>query len=211
MLRRLIFSLLLFMTFQAWSSPTPKPVVLQLKWYHQFQFAGYYAALEKGYYKQAGLDVTIREGDPNRDPIDDVVKGKADFGIGASELLLARAAGKPVVALAVILQHSPLIVLARQTKDIQSIHDLMGKQIRVVPHEYELNALFYAMGSSPQDFKLGPRTPHDIDDLIAGKTDAISSYSTDEPFFLEQRHIPMLQVTPRSFGIDFYGDTLFTR
>lgn len=188
-----------------------QPLTLQLKWYHQFQFAGYYAALEQGYYRDAGFDVTIREGDPTRDPILDVVEGKADFGIGASELVLARAEGKPVVALAVILQHSPLIVLARQGAQMHSFHDLIGKSIRVVPHEYELHAMFHAMGYTADEFYLPPRTPDDISDLIEGRIDAISSYSTDESFFLEQHKIPMLQVTPRSVGIDFYGDTLFTR
>ena len=59
-------------------------VTLQLKWLHQFQFAGYYAALEKGFYRDAGLEVEIREGGPNVDAIDDVVNGGADFGVGTS-------------------------------------------------------------------------------------------------------------------------------
>lgn len=186
------------------------PVSLQLKWYHQFQFAGYYAALEKGYYREAGLDVTLREGDPQRDPIHDVVSGKADFGIGASELVIARAEGKPVVALAVILQHSPLIVLAKQGATMHSFHDLIGKSIRVVPHEYELNAMFHAMGHDSSDFNLTARTVNDIEDLATESITAISAYSTDEPYFLEKRNIPMLQFTPRAVGVDFYGDTLFT-
>jgi diguanylate cyclase (GGDEF)-like protein/PAS domain S-box-containing protein len=213
MLQRSLLVALVFLCFSVTADATNalQPLTLQLKWYHQFQFAGYYAALEKGYYQEAGLDVTIREGDPKRNPILDVVEGVADFGIGASELVLARAEGKPVVALAVILQHSPLIVLARQGPQMHSFHDLLGKNIRVVPHEYELHAMFHAMGFAANDFDLTPRTPHDVDDLIDGRTEAISSYSSDESYFLEQRNIPMLQVTPRSVGIDFYGDTLFTR
>lgn len=213
MLHRSLLATLVLLGVSATVSATPalQPLTLQLKWYHQFQFAGYYAALEQGYYRDAGLDVIIREGDPQRDPIHDVVEGQADFGVGASELVLARAEGKPVVALAVILQHSPLIVLARQGSQMQSFHDLIDKNIRVVPHEYELHAMFHAMGYAAKDFHLTPRTPNDIDDLLAGRIDAISSYSTDEPFFLEEHNIPMLQVTPRSVGIDFYGDTLFTR
>ena len=51
---------------------------LQLKWKHQFQFAGYYAALEQGFYRNAGLDVTIREGGPDID-----VAGTSDVMSGA--------------------------------------------------------------------------------------------------------------------------------
>ena len=54
----------MFMLFPAWSL---EQVTLQLKWQHQFQFAGYYAALEKGYYDEVGLDVQIKERDISKD------------------------------------------------------------------------------------------------------------------------------------------------
>lgn len=185
-------------------------VTLQLKRTHQFQFAGYYAALEQGYYREAGLDVTILEGRPDLDPVAEVVNGRADFGIGASELVLVRASGKPVVALAVIQQHSPLVLLARSGPRVISLKSLVGKEIRIVPHEDELDALLHSKGYSPKDFHLVPRTPHDIDDLLAGRLVAFSGYTTDEPFLLDQFGAEYVQITPRSAGIDFYGDTLFT-
>jgi len=77
-------------------------VTLQLKWSHQFQFAGYYAALEKGFYRDAGLQVEIREGGPNVDAIEDVVAGRADFGVGTSGALIARARGQNIVVLAAV-------------------------------------------------------------------------------------------------------------
>ena len=52
-------------------------VVLQLKWQHQFQFAGYYAAQEQGYYREAGLEVEIREAAPGSDPVRQVLQGEA--------------------------------------------------------------------------------------------------------------------------------------
>lgn len=207
--RLLLLLGLLCLSPLATAAATATPVTLQLKWYHQFQFAGYYAALEKGYYRDAGLDVTIREGSPGNDPIDAVLSGEADFGIGASELLLAYAEGKPVVAVASIFQHSPLILLAKQNAAIRSFHDLVGKSIEIVPHEHELFAFFQAVGYGPGDFTLRPRQG-ELDDLIAGRVAAVSSYSTDEPYLLERKGIPFIEITPRSAGIDFYGDTLFT-
>ena len=62
-------------------------VSLQLKWKHQFQFAGYYAALEQGYYRDAGLDVTIREDGPDVDAAEAVASGRADFGVCSSSVL----------------------------------------------------------------------------------------------------------------------------
>ncbi|MBI2738849.1 MAG: ABC transporter substrate-binding protein [Rhodospirillales bacterium] len=72
-------------------------VSLQLKWLHQFQFAGYYAALEQGFYRDAGLDVEIREGGPNVDALQSVQGGKADFGVCTTSVLLDDGAPPAVV------------------------------------------------------------------------------------------------------------------
>ncbi|MEP7297938.1 MAG: ABC transporter substrate-binding protein, partial [Burkholderiales bacterium] len=59
----------------------PEKVRLQLKWFHQFQFAGYYAAQSKGFYRDEGLDVEILEGAPEHTPTTMVLESKADFGV----------------------------------------------------------------------------------------------------------------------------------
>jgi ABC-type nitrate/sulfonate/bicarbonate transport system substrate-binding protein len=82
-------------------------VSLQLKWLHQFQFAGYYAALEQGFYRDAGLDVEIREGGPNVDAMRAVQQGEADFGVCTTSVLLAKPDDPGVVVLGIIFQHSP--------------------------------------------------------------------------------------------------------
>ena len=69
------------------------PIRLQLKWQHEFQFAGYYAAKAQGYYDAAGLDVDIREAGPDQEVIPRVLDGRADFGVWNSSLLLDRQAG----------------------------------------------------------------------------------------------------------------------
>ncbi|HET8715515.1 MAG TPA: ABC transporter substrate-binding protein, partial [Holophagaceae bacterium] len=63
----------------------PGKVVIQLKWYDQFQFAGYYAAEQGGLYRAAGLDVTLRPGGRGLDPVREVLSGRAQFGIGDSD------------------------------------------------------------------------------------------------------------------------------
>ena len=65
-------------------------IKLQLKWKHQFQFAGYYAAKIKGFYADEGLDVTIIEGGRQSDPIENVLKGEVDFGISDVDLLMQK-------------------------------------------------------------------------------------------------------------------------
>ena len=99
---------------------------LQLTWLHQFQFAGYYAALEKGFHRDAGFDVTLTEGTPDQRPVKEVVSGRAGFGVARGELLLHRLHGKPVVTLAAIFQHSPVILLAKEESGITTPHDMIG-------------------------------------------------------------------------------------
>src|SRR5580700_10123189 len=96
-----------FMVLLAWHrAAAHEQVSLQLKWKHQFQFAGYYAALEQGFYRDAGLDVTIREGGPDIDATGAVATGKADFGVCSASVLREWAKGRHLVALAVIFQQS---------------------------------------------------------------------------------------------------------
>ena len=64
-------------------------VTIQLKWQHQFQFAGYSAAQDQGYYRDAGLDVTLAEAVPGGDPLQNVASGGAQYGVGNTTLLLA--------------------------------------------------------------------------------------------------------------------------
>ncbi len=181
-------------------------VTLQLKWTHAFQFAGYYAAQEQGYYREAGLDVSIREALPAVDPVHEVVAGNAQYGVGTSSLLLERKAGKPVVALAVIFQHSPYVIIARQT---QNIHDIAGKRLMLEPQANELLAYLKNEGISPDRITQLEHS-YDTQDLINGKVDAISAYTINQPYYLDRANFNYQTYTPRSAGIDFYGDNLFT-
>ena len=115
-------------------------VTLQLKWTHQFQFAGYYMAKAKGYYRDVDLDVKFIEGDFNVSPVEEVVNRRANFGVGSSSLLLTRNKGEPVVVLGVIFQHSPFVLLMRKNTPTQSIHDIIGKRVTIEAHADELLA-----------------------------------------------------------------------
>ena len=183
-------------------------VTLHLKWKHQFQFAGYYAALEKGFYRRVGLDVKIIEANTEKST-EQVLSGKADFGIAMSNLVKLRAKGKPVVALASIFQHSPLILLSLKDSGIENIHDLKGKKISFESHSEQLISYLKSEGLPKEKLDIYPHD-YNIDKIISGEIDAMSAYSTDEPFMLLEKGIEYNTFSPRAGGIDFYGDTLFT-
>lgn len=201
---------LLLLSFGA--SLTAEPfdeVTLQLKWRHQFQFAGYYAAIDQGYYREAGLEVTLREAVADEEPADHVLSGAAEFGVAASDLVLLHDRGEPVVVLAPILQHSPLILLAKSGSGISNIHDLAGKRIMLESHAEELLAYLEFEDVTRDEFEEVQHT-FSPGALINDEVAAMSAYVTDEPFLLKQSGLSFLTFTPRSTGIDFYGDTLFT-
>jgi len=141
--------------------------------------------------------------------IERVVAGEAQYGVGTSSLLLERAAGKPVVVLAVIFQHSPSVLLARRQREGQSVHDLLGQRVMIEPQNDEIWAYLQREGL-PADSVI--RVEHDFtcQKLVAGQIDAMSAYVSDEPETLERLKFPYQIYSPRSAGIDFYADNLFT-
>lgn len=186
-------------------------IVLQLRWFHQFQFAGYYAAIEKGYYRDAGLKVVVKEGGPEKDPITAVSRATAQYGVTNSEILLHYLQGKPLVVLAAIFQHSPLVIVTRRTSGITSAQALVGKRVRMTrgSRDVELHAMLQAEGIG-LDQVLVIDGPVDRDDYFDDTIDALSAYVTNEPYYWQQQHIAFNTIRPAAYGIDFYGDCLFT-
>jgi class 3 adenylate cyclase/ABC-type nitrate/sulfonate/bicarbonate transport system substrate-binding protein len=184
-------------------------VSLQLKWKHQFQFAGYYVALEQGFYRDAGLDVTIREGGPGIDVAETVASGKADFGVCSASVLREWTRGRRLVVLAAIFQHSPAVILVARRADINSVSDLRGRTLMDTPGSDEIAAMLKREGV---DYEALPRVAHEGNprDLLAGQADAMVAYSTNEPFVLEQLGAAYRTFSPAASGIDSYGDNLCT-
>jgi NitT/TauT family transport system substrate-binding protein len=107
-------------------------VTLQLKWVTQAQFAGYYAALEKGYYKQQGLDVTIKVGGPSITP-ETVVAGKrAEFGLDwLPNLYATREKGSKLISIAQVFARSGMTELTWKSSGINTIAKMRGKKVGV--------------------------------------------------------------------------------
>ena len=194
-----------------WFFASAEPIHLQLRRHHQFQFAGYYAALAKGYYKKAGLDVIIDAGSPEKKPVQEVIQGHAQYGEANAELLLERLRGAPLVALAAIYQHSPSILIARKDAGIASPDDLVGKKVMLLDQAMDADfvAMFNNEGVDISRLNVVPSS-YDIHDLAEGKVDAFNSYLSNEPYFLKQQGVEFTVLNPRNYGVDFYSDILFT-
>ncbi len=210
----LIASFILFPFLQFTAAARPgKKVVLQLKRKHQFQFAGYYAAIEKGYYSDEGLDVEVREYQPGTSVVDEVVTGKADFGISNSNILIHYINGAPVVVLASIFQTSPSALIARSENNITSPRDIAGKTIEINTKSsgsVEILAMLGLEGIKPSQYQV-IEASQSLNKLLNHQTDASEIYLTNEPYFLDKFGIPYTIINPKRYGIDFYAECLFTR
>ncbi|MCW4195785.1 MAG: ABC transporter substrate-binding protein [Candidatus Thiodiazotropha lotti] len=213
---------LLFLLILAWSGPLLsannlqqtdsdyQSVVLQLKWKHQFQFAGYYAAKAKGYYRELGLEVEIRE-HQGRAPVEVMLDGEADYAVSGADALIKRANGYPVVALAAIYQHSPYALLVRGDSGIHQVSDLAGRRVMIGSGRQDaaLHAMLKRGGLTSDDYVRLPSS-FDANSLVAGETDAFNAYMTDQGFLLGEAGVAPRYIIPKDYGIDFYGDVLIT-
>lgn len=209
-----ILSIILFIVSLTFAAEQNKldNVTLFLKWKHQFQFAGFYIAKEKGFYKEFGLDVTIKESKNNQNHTKQVLKNKNSFGISDSELIYEKILGKNISLLGAIFQHSPLVFLSLEDNKIVTPHDLYNKKIMVDFNTKEnilLNIFIKQYSLDKKNLKILPTT-YNIDDLITGKVDVFTAYRTNEVYTLQDKKIDYNYISPTDYGYDFYGDILFT-
>jgi len=186
-------------------------IAIQLKWRHQFQFAGYYAAQRQGYFTAEGLDVDLLEGAIQRNPVTEVIAGRATYGISDSDLLTAHAQGLPVVVIAAIFQYSPYILLTREADGLRQPKDFVGRRIMTGSGhgEVQARALFIHEEIDPATIQFIHQS-WSVMDLVEGRVDALLAYETAEPYLLQALGTPTGIIRPRDYGIDFYGDCLFT-
>ncbi|NPE31380.1 ABC transporter substrate-binding protein [Methanococcoides sp. SA1] len=185
----LIFLLTLFCLSTAQAQELQK-IVLQLQWKHQFEFAGFYAAIHKGYYAQRDLQVELNEYRDGMDVVEEVLSGRAQYAAYHSAIVRARLEGKPVKLLANYFKRLPLVILS--SPQINNLAGLRGKRLMMASKDLNsplLKLAFEREGLQVgQDIEIVPHT-FNADPFIQGKVDAMSAFITNEPFYIEQQNI----------------------
>ncbi len=165
------------------SSPQLTKVTLQSKWVVQGQFAGYYAAQAKGYYKQAGLDVTIKPGGPDIIPEQVVEGGQAEFGIDWLPSLLAqRDTGQDLVNIAQVYARSGTTEVTWKDSGINTFSKMRGKKfgVWIFGNEFEQRAALVKYGMNPdKDVKLIKQN-FDVNPFLKRQVDATSAMTYNE-------------------------------
>jgi NitT/TauT family transport system substrate-binding protein len=170
---------------RAQAAPKLTKVTLQLKWVTQAQFAGYYAAVEKGYYKKAGLDVTLKVGGPDITPEQTVLGGQAQFGIDwLPNLFATREKGGKLVSIAQVFARSGMTELTWKDSGITSIAKMRGKKVGVwcCGNQPELFAALNKNGINPaksSDVTI-VNQPFDMNLFLQRKIDAAAAMTYNE-------------------------------
>ena len=161
----------------------PDKVKLQIKWVPQAQFAGYFVALEKGYYKDENLDVTIVPGGPDIVSEQQVVNGQADFGVDwVASFLAFRDKGLPIVDVAQVYQSSGLMLVSKKAANITKAEDLKGRSVGVWygGNEFEFLALMDKLGYDPDKDLNVIKQGFTMDPFLAGQMEAASAMTYNE-------------------------------
>ena len=160
-------------------------VTLQLKWVPQAQFAGYYAAVKKGFYAKEGLNVTLKNGGPNIIPEQVVASGQAQFGVDwLPSLLAARDKNTDLVNVAQVFARSGMTQLTWKSSGITTVAKMKGKKVAnwLGGNQYELFAALNKAGIDPNnksDVTI-VQQPFDMNLFLQHKVDSASAMTYNE-------------------------------
>lgn len=199
----------LFACSQAAQTVPLTPITVQLQWIHQAQFAGLYAADQNGYYAEEGLQVTFVPGGPGVDGFSPLLDGSAQFGTAtADQILVARAEGRPLQALAVIYRRSPAVFMALKTTGITRPQDFVGKTIRTpAPLAPTLHAMMSRLGVS-QDQYTEVDPPSEVEEFASGRVPVWGAYLNALTLSVQNAGYEINIIYPDDYGVHFYSDTL---
>ena len=175
------------------------------------RFSGLYAADQKGFFLAEGLSVTFAAAEPGTDPVQSVVQGHAQFAVAsADQLILARAAGAPVVAVATIFRRSPVVFISLAEKRITRPRDFAGKAIRApVALLPSLHAML-ARAGVPVGYYTVVNAPADPATFARGDVPVWGAFVYGFVVALQLSGYKVNMIFPDDYGVHFYGDTLFT-
>ncbi len=185
-MKKLLTAAALALSMGAASADAADDLTLQLKWVTQAQFAGYYAALDKGFYADEGLDVTIKPGGPDIAPTQVLAGGGADVVIDwMPSALAAREKGLPLVNIAQPFKRSGMMLTCRADSGIKTPKDFPGHTLGVwfFGNEYPFLAWMSILGI-PTDGSPGGVTVlkqgFNVDPILNGQADCVSTMTYNE-------------------------------
>ncbi len=185
-------------------------VTLQLDWVYQYQFAGFIAAKEKGYYSEVGLDVELKEYHPEINIIDEVMSHRANYGIYNTSIVINENGVVPIALLATYMQRSPLVFVS--SAEITTPHDFLGKRIMGTTDELQHSSLGLLLSHFDinQDNSIIVEHTFNADDFIAKRVDIMSAFRTNELYELDKHNVKYNIIDPADYGFYTSATNVFS-
>ena len=217
----IIVVVLIVLSFFVWSQSRNNQnneqsgkVSLRLAWLHGSGFEGFYAAKDKGFYNDQGLDVTLYPGGPDQNPIRSVAAGSDTFGQGGLvEVLQARAKGVPIKAIAAIFRENPVVYFSLKNSGIKTPNDFVGKTVGV-KYGLDTETLYRALLSK---YKINKSSitevpvKFDMSPLFRKEVDVWPGYINFEPVIAKMQGYDVDVIRAEDYGIPMYGQVIFAR
>ncbi|MBN1584523.1 MAG: ABC transporter substrate-binding protein [Anaerolineae bacterium] len=216
--RMLLVILLVVVAALAACKPAPGPdqVRVQLSWFHSVEFAGFYAAVQQGYYVQEDLSVELVPGGFDVIPTNEVAAGQADLGItGGESLMIARAGGASLQAVATIFRKSPVVLMSLATSNIRTPQDMIGKRVGLISpakdntNDIQLLAMLNQLDLDPSEIEFVVIEDYSVGSLTSGAMDVYNGFSTNEPIGARLQGTDVNLIFPQDYGVLMYANVLF--
>jgi NitT/TauT family transport system substrate-binding protein len=186
---------------------------LRLKWLPQAQFAGFYVAVAKGYYKAEGIDLVINPGGPNLLTENLVATGGDTFGLsgGTDSVLAARDKKLPVICIGIAHQMTPFVFVSRRDGPVKTPQDFRGRTVTTwfTGANHVLSAMLAKQGIKPEDVKIQPQQVS-VTPFVDGSVDVVTATRYNELYTLQSRmgKDALRTFVTEDFGVSFPRDTL---
>ena len=202
---------ILFSGFAAAEELTP--VKVQLNWFHEAEFAGYYAAIDQGYYGEEGLAIELIEGFAGIDLGEEMEKNSAQFVImDVNDIINNIAEGHELKAVSAIFQKHPSVWFALKDSEINTPTDFIGKKIGIKNENWRdyTHLLLKNAGVSKENI-VEVETGDDITKLYDGTIDIFTGYAWDEPVETELAGHKVDIIYGSDYGIGNYAGMIVTQ
>ena len=189
-------------------TPSPSKAALQLSWLHSSQFAGSYIALNRGWWAESGLDVSLLPGGPNAPVEPPVIAGTALVGISAADYTAAAVEqGAPFRILGVAMQKNPFVIASLPANAVNAPSDLVGKKLGMsLSNTPVLQALCTLNGVDINDIQIVP-TQYSAQPLLTGEVDCLLCWETDLPVAMAMEGIEAVTMLLADHGYALHSQT----
>ncbi len=204
---------------QAAPAPADK-VTVQLSWFHGVEYAGFYTAVEKGYYKAENIEVVLNAGGPEINPLDEVQNDKVQFGITSGDsIIIAKASQQNFVSVATIFRENPLAITSLTKDNIQKPEDLIGKTVGVysldLTNFFDMPFLAFLSRTGLERGSMEYALIEDFqgaNEIKAGNMDAMSGmFATDQQVMAKDAGDELNFIYYKDYGYDVYINTIFVK